>query len=366
MASQSDPARPAVPEHLAAVLGGMGGSGGADPFAAASVPVARARRELSVPDRSRSSAFAAADTSGDLFGCPCSCGCGNDTTLLASKVTSATAARMLRCVACAKAGHLGLPVVADKVALSAVAAGKAGLTPKVRPMAIYDAEDAELDRIAARDAEAMRRAAAKVAFEASLPEKFRRPLDAVQEPAVEDRLRRLASGRGGHQLSLLTYGPYGSGKTWVGYSYARCAVERNLLWPQQIKHGTEAEIMEPLVFAPKWEVADRMKALLNPQMRMILIDDVGNMGRWPDVATRHATYASVVNWCWENNRALILTTNKDMGQGESLEEWIGVAAYERVRNMVGRDPVFRVGNQRATMQAKWEAEYQAHLANEDA
>lgn len=363
MASQNDPGRVALPDHLAAAFGAMGV---ADAFAPAAVPAKRTTSVRSGKVGPRSNAFAAADTSGDLFGCPCSCGCGNDTTLLASKVTSAAAARMLRCVPCAKAGHLSMPVVAGKVALDPAAAAKAAVVPTVRPMAIYDAEDAELDRVAAREAQEARRAAAKVAFEASLPEKFRRPLDPEQEPAVEDRLRRLASGRGGHQLSLLTYGPYGSGKTWVGYSYARCAVERNLLWPQEIVHGTEAEIMEPLVFAPKWEVADRMKALLNPRVKMMLLDDVGNMGRWPDVASRHATYASVVNWCWENNRALILTTNKDLGEGESLEAWIGVAAYERVRNMIGRDPVFRVGNERAARTAAWEREYQAHLANEDA
>lgn len=361
MASKHDPTQPALPPHLQAALAGQ-----VDPFAPATTPVRRTAH-TDRPGRARSSAFAPADESGQMFPCPCSCECGNATTLLASKVTSAAAAKMLRCPDCAAQGHLSLPAKAEAKPVPEAAA-KAAPTKVVRPMRITDAEDAELDRIAAREAERMRRADAKAKFEASLPEKFRRPLDEVQEKAVEDRLRRLADrrGRGDHQLSLHTYGPYGSGKTWVGYSYARCAVERDLLWPSEIVHGTEAEIMEPLVFAARWEIADRMKKFLNLRMKMLLIDDVGNMGRWPDVETRHATYASVVNWCWENNRALIMTTNLDLGPGESLEAWIGVAAYERWRNMIGRDPVFRVGNKRAELTAKWEAEYQEHLANEDA
>lgn len=363
MGSSKEPGRAALPPHLARA---MASAGGVDPFAAPATPVAP-RRPVSGPVPVGSSAFAPGDESGVMFACPCSCECGKDTTVAASKVTSAAAARMLRCPACIRAGHLGLAAKKDTAPVADGAARKRP-KPQVRVVSVYDEDDAELDRMAAREALAMRWAEATAKFEKSLPEKFRRPLDPVQEQAVEDRLKRLEDpqGRGDHQLSLHTYGPYGSGKTWVGYSYLRCAVERRLVWPSEIVHGTEAEIMEPLVFAARWEIADRMKKFLNPRMKMLLIDDVGNMGRWPDVETRHATYASVVNWCWENNRALIMTTNLDLGPGESLERWIGVAAYERWRNMIGRDPVFRVGNKRAELTAKWEAEYQEHLANADA
>jgi DNA replication protein DnaC len=284
--------------------------------------------------------------------------------VLASKVTSAAAATLLRCASCMSQGHLALGVKAGTVPTPTK---KRPAPPvAVRTLNVRSEEDRELDRMAAREAHAMRRAEAKARWDASLPEKFRRPLDDVQERAVQDRLERLRTGRGSHQTSLLTYGPYGSGKTWVGYSYARLAVEKNLLWPSEIVHGTEAEIMEPLAFASRWEMADRLKKFLNPRMKMLMIDDVGNMGRWPDVDTRHATYASVINWMWENNRALILTTNQRPGEGGELSQWIGTAAYERLRNMVGKDVVLRVGDKRAALTAQWEREYQENLANADA
>lgn len=336
----------ALPEHLRDALGARDG---VDPFASPCPALIR--------KPSARAGVGEQDGPVEMLACQCSCSCSSATTVPASRATSAATRRLVRCAACQSAKH---PLAA--------LARPATTVPAAAPSRVrvaVSAEDAALDRQVAAEQAREQRATAYAAFEETLPAKFRRPLDAVQERAVDDRLRRLATGRGTHGLSLLTYGVYGSGKTWTAYSYMRLAVQRGLLWPAEVRHGTEGEIMEPLVYAAKWEVADRLKALLNPRLKMLLIDDVGNMGRWPDVATRHATYAAVVNWLWENDKALVISTNLDLGAGNALEAWIGVAAYERVRSMIGRDPVFRDTEKRATLTAQWEREYQQYLHNSE-
>lgn len=276
--------------------------------------------------------------------CGCVCGCGNPSDLPWSEKVSPTAARLLRCSGCLDSLH---------------SPGASGRT--VLLIDAVDPLEAEWDKIAARESEADSRAAAKEAWATRLPEKWARPLDAEpdQEPAVLDRLNRLRTHTGRHGLSLMAVGPYGTGKSWVAYSYARLAVEQDLLWPSEIVMGTEAEILEPLAYAPFAEVTSQLKALLNPKHKMFVIDDIGKMARYPNDDQRRRIFGTVINWIDEHCAALVMTTNLTLGPEGELARYVGAVAYERIRVMVGGDVVFREQAKRAELTAQWESEYRA-------
>jgi len=340
----------------------MAGRDAVDPFAA---PAGYAPART--PARPRvQSAFRSAPAGGEFALCPCLDGhdgeCGTPTTMLASKVSSRAAARLLRCATCLTDGHRpGKPAPASADEKSAVAI----VTARTEALDADALEDARIDAEIRAEADKRKWGKALTDFQAAIPAVFAKDLKRNDlAPQVNDRIARLKAGRGEHQLSLLCYGPYGSGKTWVAYSYPRTAVADALLWPSQIIAGTEAEIMEPLWTGSFQTMQEHEARLFSPRVRMILVDDVGNMGRYSQSASkdpaaeRHRLWTRLVNHCYANQMALIITTNLNPGERESLQQYIGVTAYERLRNMVGRDPVFRDKNRRPQQAAQWEAEYQ--------
>lgn len=335
----------------------------ADPFAA----------PRTGPQRTPAGTPGPADTADAVkIPCPCACECGNDTDKTYSDVESLSAARFLRCASCAAAGHHGekwMPEDAPRAQRPSlpstdreVTGARTGERFVIR-QPVVDAEDDEWDREIARRLAKERREAAIAKWQASLPERWQLPYEGEElVPEVEERLERLRLGNAGdHGTSLLCIGPFGSGKTWVAYTYARAAVDRWLLWPQEIRVGTETEILGPIALASPWEVAAKAAELLKPTLKMLIIDDVGT-GNFRNMDNQHAAYTQVVNWMYEHKRALVITTNKVPGSGKDLDKWIGPTAYERLKHMVGARQVFRDENKRAELTAQWEAEYQDILA----
>lgn len=367
--------RPGLPASLADI----------DPFAAPANPAHPSRPLSAVPGSSGTNAAgrsAASAEAGETVPCPCACACGNATDMTFAELESFAAARFLRCGACAKALHFGPQwAAADPAAARShtspdreVVGDKSGVRFTVREP-VVDPEDEALKRQAAIDLATQHRDAARQRWLDGLPERWKLPYDDGESlvPEVEERLARFRSGAAGdHGTSLLCIGPFGSGKTWVAYTYARAAVDRRLLWPQEIRVGTEGEIMEPLALASPWELTAATNALLKPTLKMLIIDDVGALGTYKNHENRHATWSKVVNWAYEHKRALVLTTNKTLGlvanepdtkkHADLLENWIGPTAYERLKHMVGAHQVFRDENKRAELTARWESEYQTMLA----
>jgi DNA replication protein DnaC len=340
----------------------------ADPFGASPVP--RSTTARTQPTTAPASAPVEASS---FVPCPCSCGCGNLTNKTYSEVESLSAAKHLRCESCGKAFHFGPRWITDEPASNVtetasadkvVTGERSGETFVIRERVI-DPLDAEWERQVARQLEQERRDAARDRWLQGLPERWQLPYDDGEElvPEVEERLARLKDGRAAdHGTSLLCIGPFGSGKTWVAYTYARAAVDRWLLWPQQIRIGTEAEIVEPIAAASPWEVEAKMKELLKPTLRMLVIDDVGAFSTYRTPEARWAAFGKIIDWMYAHKRTVVITTNFTLGVGGELDKWIGTRPYERLKSMVGQHQVFRDEDKRSEMTLQWEAEYQAMKA----
>lgn len=307
-----------------------------------------------------------ADDSGARFLCPCTCNCGNDTSHAQSDVTSPSAARHLRCGSCAAESHFGPrwnPTPNRETTGTSQhdeirTGSRTGRIVAVRRH-VPDPEEQQWHREAAEQLEAERRNTARDRWLSNLPERWQLPYDQNEAlvPEVADRLNRLQKNQ--HVgTSLLCIGPFGSGKTWVAYTYARAAVDRRLLWPSEVRIGTEAEIVEPLANAG-FRIAEEMGKLFKPTLKMLIIDDVGSFSAYRNQQERWAAFGKIVDWMYVHRRALVITTNKSLGTGAELEQWIGLPAYERIKSMAGEKQVFRDENKRGEMTALWESEYQA-------
>lgn len=341
---------PAMPRALA----------GADPFAVPASP----RHPDAQPARP------AVDGDAAKYPCPCTCGCGNDTALAAVEVTSTAAAKHLRCVECATKGHFGVrwnpdpnALVSPHVAQDKLVVGDRTGAPIAIRHHIQSANDeqAEWEREAAAELEQQRRDAAKQRWMERMPERWRLPYEPIEE--IDERVERLKNGQT-IGTSLICFGPFGSGKTWAAHTYARAAVDQWVLWPSEILIGTEGDIIEPIANAG-FRIAEVMDKILKPNLKMLVIDDVGQMSTYRSHEDRWAAFGKVVDWMYAHRRTLVITTNLELGKEEALEKWIGAAAYERLRSMAGAKQVFRDEDKRGEMTAKWEAEYHAQHNNDD-
>lgn len=331
---------------------------GANPFGAPGTPSHPVQQPARTPEA----------TDGDRYPCPCMCRCGNDTALAAAEVSSPVAAKHLRCAECASKGHFGMRWNPDPTAMvnpmveqDKVSIGERGTPVAIRQhIASADAEQAEWEREAAAELEQQRRDAARDRWMERMPERWRLPYEPIEE--IDERLDRIRNGET-VGTSLICFGPFGSGKTWAAHTYARAAVDKWLLWPSEILIGTEGDIVEPIANAG-FRIAEAMDKILKPNLKMLIIDDVGQMSTYRSSEDRWAAFGKVVDWMYAHRRTLVMTTNLSLGKEGELEKWIGVAAYERLRSMAGAKQVFRDEDKRGEMTAKWEAEYNA-LHNSD-
>lgn len=288
----------------------------------------------------------------DYWPCQCACGCGRNSGLQIGAEESVTSVSLLRCEACIRNGH-GSEFSKEPTR---------SLNPTVRTRYVPNETEREWDRIAAEDIARDRRTHVIESFRAQIPERWLRKTD--DEPinsAIEERLQRMRNGHGQHNLGILIYGPYGSGKTWTAYSYLLEAVTRGLALPNQIRYGTEGSLLDPIVNGG-FKAEDNLTALTDNKTKMLLIDDIGQMGEFSDKAKRHNLYGRICDWAYANEVVLIMTTNKKIGATNEVREWVGDIAYERMTAIMGR-PLALIEPKRFQFKDAWEADYQAQHGN---
>lgn len=180
----------------------------------------------------------------------------------------------------------------------------------------------------------------------------------IEEPSirkrVESRVDRIVAGGPLHKNSMVLTGHLGVGKTWTGYAYARRLLEEGVLQPNEILHGTEIGLLTPLSLAT-FDRADKIQEFLKPQHKFYFIDEVGR-ATFKTSELRHEVWYAIINHAYENHIPVVLTTNKSTSAGNvvdiksnrqyttEMEQWIGEAAYDRLKYMTGEDGVIVPGD----------------------
>jgi DNA replication protein DnaC len=154
----------------------------------------------------------------------------------------------------------------------------------------------------------------------------------TDHPKIQGRVERFKTGAPG---GILTAGPYGSGKTFIAYAYLNTLVGEGLVSPGRVLFGTENDLLGRVSTA---SFQDRQKALdrlLNPRWDVVFVDDVG-WGKYFKEEDRFALFHDLFDFLWANRKTLVMTTNLTK---DSLKEWVGSAAYDRMIGLVGGEQV---------------------------
>lgn len=171
------------------------------------------------------------------------------------------------------------------------------------------------------------------------------------DPKILDRINRLVTREGLHKTSLVCAGLYGVGKTWAAYAYAAQAIKAGALTPDQIVDVSEASIAN--IANAGFETEKRLKTLLHPRHKFFLIDDVGQAA-FQNEEPRMAVWYEVINHIYSKQLTLVITTNLSLRPARDasgnlavdpvtqrqitqspLEIWLGPAAFDRLRHIVG-------------------------------
>ncbi|MBC9705825.1 MAG: ATP-binding protein [Enterococcus sp.] len=171
---------------------------------------------------------------------------------------------------------------------------------------------------------------------------------------VNSRVERIVAGGPLHKNSMVLTGHLGVGKTWTGYAYARRLLEEGVLQPSEILHGTEIGLLTSLSLAT-FDRADKIQEFLKPQHKFYFIDEVGR-ATFKTSELRHEIWYAIINHAYENHIPVVLTTNKSTSSTAvidaksnrqyttEMEQWIGEAAYDRLKYMTGEDGVVVPGD----------------------
>ncbi len=161
-------------------------------------------------------------------------------------------------------------------------------------------------------------------------------------PQILDKSDRIKRGVGGHRTSVVLAGDLGIGKTWAAYGYLNDLVHQGLYNPAEIVHSTESTILGRIASAG-FKRDDFFEELCKPMHKVFFIDDVGQ-AYYSDENKRHSVWFELINHIYANDLILVMTTNKKFllnengrFKTEALPNWIGDAAYDRVKNIVGND-----------------------------
>lgn len=251
--------------------------------------------------------------------CTCGCGCRATTSIPPYPVL----ARHARCETCAQPAH-----IAKHPHNPALAAPPAAPPQKFTP--IYTPSEREKAE-ALESWETFKEEHWQAGWERwldSLPAKYREAT--TKHPQV---LRRLQVAQQGNLdvASLLVAGELGRGKTWIAAGYASDLIRSRIIPPGRALFTSEGTILTLLANSKFENQTDALARYASGKYRLIVIDDVGR-GRWLSKHTRTALYHHLLDEQYKNNHLVVLTTNM---QPANLEEWVGVAAYSRLKAMAG-------------------------------
>lgn len=170
----------------------------------------------------------------------------------------------------------------------------------------------------------------------------------TENPVIVDRVKRLAEGNG-IKTSLVMSGDLGVGKTWLGYSFINLAIAAGAVTPGQVIADTETAILGK-ISSSGFKRAELLEELFNPRYKIYFIDDVGQ-GYFSTEQGRREVWYELIDHVYSHDLTLIMTTNKEfkiisgkISGSPALEQWIGGAAYDRLKHIVGHDGLIIPGN----------------------
>lgn len=172
----------------------------------------------------------------------------------------------------------------------------------------------------------------------------------TEDPIILDKINRIKRGVGGHRTSVVLAGEIGIGKTWMAYAYLNKLIKEGLFNPAEIVHDTEASILGRIA-SGGFKRDEMFQELVHPMHKVFFIDDVGQ-AYYSDDVKRQSVWFELINHIYTNDLILVMTTNKKFQINEkgqfvnmnSLSHWLGEAAFDRVRNIVGSDGLIVPGN----------------------
>lgn len=165
----------------------------------------------------------------------------------------------------------------------------------------------------------------------------------TENPLILNKIERVKKGQGDHRTSLVLAGDIGIGKTYTAYAYLNALIKEGLYNPAEIVHNTEASVLGRIA-SGGFKRDEMFVQLTSPMHKVFFIDDVGQ-AYYSDETKRHSVWFELINHIYTNDLILILTTNKKFAvdarghfsNADSLKHWMGDAAFDRVRNIVGGD-----------------------------
>lgn len=210
----------------------------------------------------------------------------------------------------------------------------------------------------------------------------------IEEEKIAERVRLFQSGESHFNSSVVLSGDLGVGKTWRAYGYAEKLIRENILQQPNIVVGTEISILGSIA-SSGFRKPDKMAELMDDRHKFFLIDEVGRT-KFPNVEARHEIWYELINYIYMNDLTLVISTNmsttpftKPIHQGEQegfatprgfkslaeakekklarlessneiltneIEEWLGKAAYDRLKHIVGDGMIIPSGpNRRPTL-----------------
>ena len=170
----------------------------------------------------------------------------------------------------------------------------------------------------------------------------------TENPLIVERVNRLAQGNG-IKTSLVMSGDLGVGKTWASYAFINLAIAAGAVTPGQIIADTETAILGK-ISSSGFKRAELLEELFNPRYKIYFIDDVGQ-GYFSTEQGRREVWYELIDHVYSHDLTLIMTTNKEfkivggkISGSPALEQWIGGAAYDRLKHIVGSDGLIVPGN----------------------
>lgn len=172
----------------------------------------------------------------------------------------------------------------------------------------------------------------------------------TDNPVILNKIERVKKGQKEHRTSLLLAGDLGIGKTYAAYAYLNALIKEGLYNPAEIVHNTEASILGRIA-SGGFKRDEMFVELTNPMHKVFFIDDVGQ-AYYSDETKRHSVWFELINHIYTNDLILIMTTNKKFTvdkegrftNSDNLKNWVGDAAFDRIRNIVGGDGLIIPGN----------------------